>query len=35
MTMLVMDPWIIGRRGGRSRKKLLTKGKKRSMKEEF
>jgi hypothetical protein len=35
MTMLMMDPWIMGRRGGESRKKLLTKGKKRPIKEKI
>jgi hypothetical protein len=35
MTMLLMDPWITGRRGGRKRKTLMSKGKKRSMKRKI
>jgi hypothetical protein len=32
MAMLLMNPWIIGRRGGGRRKILMSKEKKRSMK---
>jgi hypothetical protein len=35
MTMMMMDLWIIGRRGSEADKKLLMKGRNRSMKEKL
>jgi hypothetical protein len=35
MTMLMIDLWKTGRRGGGSRRKLLTKGKNRLMKKNY
>jgi hypothetical protein len=35
MTMLMMDLWKTGRRGGGSRRKLLIKGKNRLMKKNY